>query len=467
MAQVINTNVMSLNAQRNLNDSQGDMSTSLERLSSGLRINSAKDDAAGLAISERFTSQINGLDQAQRNANDGISLAQTAEGALSESGNILQRIRELAVQSANDTNSESDRQALNNEVLELTSELNRIANTTEFNGAGVLDGTLQEMTFQVGANQGQTIEMDGIDARARSVGMRLGESGESVSQEDLSSALESNDLSINGYSVELGNVDGSNGGRAMDQITDAIAARYADTDVQAERSNSAKVSLEYQSPEEETTITVNDVEISVAGGATAEAAANAINSRAGQTGVSASEENGEVVLESDGVDIELGGSGAEEMFGVGAEGEDGGGLEGSWYRGIELVTAPGGQLEAGGETADGLALLQGEMSDRRMSEVNVLSRESASEGLRTIDQALQMVNEARSELGATQNRFESTVSNLSVTSENLSAARSRIADADFAKETAEMTRTQILQQAGTSMLAQANQMPQNVLSLLQ
>ena len=462
MAQVINTNIMSLNAQRNLNASQGDMATSLERLSSGLRINSAKDDAAGLAISERFTAQINGLDQAQRNANDGISLAQTAEGALSESGNILQRIRELAVQSANDTNSESDRQALNNEVLELTSELNRIANTTEFNGAGVLDGTLEEMVFQVGANQGQTIEMDGIDARARSIGMRLGESGENVSREGLTEALDANDLSVNGYSVNLANVDTENGGRAMNQITEAIAGRYADTGVQAERANSAEVSLDYTAPAEETSIVVNDVEISVAGGASAEAAANAINSRAGQTGVSAREEGGEVVLESDGVDIEVAGAGAEEMFGVGD-----GGLEGSWYRGIELVTSPGGQLEVGGDTADELALLQGDMSDRRMSEVDVLSRESASEGLRTIDQALQMVNEARSELGATQNRFESTVSNLSVTSENLGAARSRIADADFAAETAEMTRTQILQQAGTSMLAQANQMPQNVLSLLQ
>ena len=466
MAQVINTNIMSLNAQRNLNSSQGDMATSLERLSSGLRINSAKDDAAGLAISERFTAQIRGLNQAQRNANDGISLAQTAEGALSETGNILQRIRELAVQSANDTNSESDRQALNNEVLELTAELNRIANTTEFNGAGVLDGTLEKLVFQVGANQGQTIEVDGIDARARSIGMRLGESGDNVSREALTDALDTNDLSVNGYSIDLGNVDPGNGSRAMDQITAAVAARYADTGVQAERANSAQVELDYTGPAEETTVTVNDVEISVAGGASADAAANAINSRAGQTGVSAYEQDGNVMLVSDGGDIELGGAGAAEMFGVSTE-EGDGGLEGSWYRGIELVTAPGGQLEVGGNTANSMELLSGEISDRRMSEVNVLSREDASNGLRTIDQALQMINEARSELGATQNRFESTVSNLSVTSENLSSARSRIADADFAAETAELTRTQILQQAGTSMLAQANQLPQNVLSLLQ
>ena len=170
MPQVINTNIMSLNSQRNLNTSQDALQTSLQRLSSGLRINSAKDDAAGLAISERFTSQIRGLNQAVRNANDGISLSQTAEGALSESGNILQRIRELAVQSANATNSASDRQALQSEVGQLVSELDRIASSTEFNGQKLLDGTFGTAIYQVGANANQTIQATTANFRTNNFG---------------------------------------------------------------------------------------------------------------------------------------------------------------------------------------------------------------------------------------------------------------------------------------------------------
>jgi flagellin len=186
MAQVVNTNILSLNAQRNLNSSQGALATSLERLSSGLRINSAKDDAAGLAISERFTTQIRGLNQAVRNANDGISFAQTAEGALSTVGDALQRIRELAVQSANDTNSASDRQALNNEVQQLIAEVNRVANATDFNGQKILDGSLSEMVFQVGANQNQTIAVTGVDSRGSQLGAALAEGATFASVRSLS-----------------------------------------------------------------------------------------------------------------------------------------------------------------------------------------------------------------------------------------------------------------------------------------
>ncbi|MFO8004118.1 MAG: flagellin, partial [Thioalkalivibrio sp.] len=170
MSQVINTNVLSLNAQRNLNNSQGALGQSLERLSSGLRINSAKDDAAGLAIADRFTTQIRGTDQAVRNANDGISFAQTAEGALGTVGDALQRIRELAVQASNDSNSASDRQALNNEVEQLVEEVSRVSNATEFNGQRVLDGSLEDLFFQVGANQGQTIGVSGVDSRTAELG---------------------------------------------------------------------------------------------------------------------------------------------------------------------------------------------------------------------------------------------------------------------------------------------------------
>jgi flagellin len=172
MPQIINTNIASLTAQRNLNGSQNSLATSLQRLSTGLRINSAKDDAAGLAISERFTTQIRGLNQAIRNANDGVSFAQTAEGALSTTGDALQRIRELAVQSINDTNSSADRQALNNEASQLIAEINRISNSTQFNGQNILDGSLSTLTFQVGANQGQTIQVDGVDSRTSQLGAR-------------------------------------------------------------------------------------------------------------------------------------------------------------------------------------------------------------------------------------------------------------------------------------------------------
>jgi flagellin len=459
MAQVINTNIMSLTAQRNLNATKSDMATSMERLSSGLRINSAKDDAAGLAISERFTSQIRGLDQAVRNSNDGISLAQTAEGALQETGNILQRVRELAVQSANDTNSESDRRALNNEVKELVSEVNRIANNTEFNGAGVLDGSLEELVFQVGANQGQTIEVNGVDARARNLGMRQ-ESGDTITSTNLTSALTADDLAVNGYTVDLSGISSADQTAALDEVVDRISAEYADTGVQAERTQGTTQGLTYTANTAEQTVTINDVDVDIAGGATAEQAANAINSKAGQTGVSAYESGGSVVLESDGVDIEF-------TDGATNGGADILGGDNTYSRGINLISAPGEDITHSGDAATSLQLSVGGEEDFRVSGTDVLSRDSANDAIKTMDQAIQMVNDFRSELGATQNRFESTISNLEVTSENLSAARSRIQDADFAKETSEMTRTQILQQAGTSMLAQANQVPQNALSLLQ
>lgn len=274
MPQVINTNIASLNAQRNLNVSQNSLSTALQRLSSGLRINSAKDDAAGLAISERMTSQIRGMNQAARNANDGISLAQTAEGALVEIGNNLQRIRELAVQSANATNSEDDRDALQKEVTQLIDEIQRVGEQTSFNGTKLLDGNFTSQIFQVGANKDETIEFT--------------------------------------------------------DIADTTAS------------------------------------------------------------------------------------------GLGVDGVDISGTDGT----------------------------------------------NAADAIETIDDALKLVNSTRADLGAIQNRFSSAIANLQTSSENLSASRSRIQDADFAAETAALTRSQILQQAGVAMLSQANALPNNVLSLL-
>ena len=273
MPQVINTNIMSLNAQRNLNTSQSALKTSLQRLSSGLRINSAKDDAAGLAISERFTAQIRGLNQGVRNANDAISLAQTGESVLGQIGNSLQRVRELAVQSVNATNSDSDRASLDQEVTQLKAEIKRVANT-EFNGIAIVGTSATSFNFQVGANAGDTIKV-----------------------------TTSNAISLTGAGSVL------------------------------------------------TTLTVS----------------------------------------------------AASM---------------------------------------------------------------ASKMIAAVDGYLDSINSMRATLGATQNRFEGVVSNGQAVVENLSASRSRIVDADFASETSQLTRNQILQQAGTAMLAQANQIPQNVLSLL-
>jgi len=219
MPQIINTNIASLTAQRNLNGSQSSLNTSLQRLSTGLRINSAKDDAAGLAISERFTTQIRGLNQAIRNANDGVSLAQTAEGALSTASDALQRIRELAVQSINDTNSSSDRQALNNEVNQLIAEVNRIAGSTQFNGQNILDGSLSTLTFQVGANQNQTIAVDGVDSRSAQLGARISTSG-SIDETALAAAIAADNLVINGNSVSLsGDVTIEDVIRSINEVT--------------------------------------------------------------------------------------------------------------------------------------------------------------------------------------------------------------------------------------------------------
>ena len=381
--QVINTNVISLNAQRNLSSSQSSLATAMQRLSSGLRINSAKDDAAGLAISERMTSQINGLDQAGRNANDGISLAQTAEGALGSIGSNLQRVRELAVQSANATNSTSDRAAIQTEVSQLMSEIDRVANQTSFNGVKLVDGSFSSAVFQVGANAGETITVGSItDANVAALGSVTAATGQSGAVSGISAlgAVGAGKLVVNG--VDVGASIGAAGSsqQRVSQVVDAI------------------------------------------------------NNNAQTTGVNAAFDasTGHIVLTS-GANIAVTGT------------DDG------TATGFNISSSQG---SATATTTTGLTSL------------DVSSFAGASLAIQQVDSALQQVNSARATLGAVQNRFSSVVSNLSATSENLSASRSRIRDTDFASETAEMTRTQILQQAGTAMLAQANQVPHSVLSLL-
>ena len=403
MAQVINTNILSLNAQKNLNSSQGALATSLERLSTGLRINSAKDDAAGLAISERFTSQINGLNQAVRNANDGISFAQTAEGALSTVSDALQRVRELAVQSANDTNSASDRQALNDEAQQLIAEIGRVANSTEFNGGRILDGSLQDLFFQVGANQGQTIAVSGVDSRATQLG-----SSEVVGPNGLTQAQIKDDgiTSIGNIEIDL------------------------------------SVPLD------------NEIDADMTGVTSLEDAVRVINAEIAER-AAAGDDDATAIANADlKASLQVNNDGTTSIAVTGAFDAEGFNVAGG------LVTLNGGDTE---DMFDGA----GAAAQVNLTEINISTRQTATQALGAVDGALTEINSLRAELGAVQSRFENTIANLSVSVENQSAARSRIQDADFAAETAELTRAQILQQAGTSVLAQANAAPQNVLALLQ
>lgn len=512
MPQVINTNIMSLNSQRNLNTSQAALQTSLQRLSSGLRINSAKDDAAGLAISERFTSQIRGLDQAIRNANDGISLAQTAEGALAESGNILQRIRELSVQSANATNSASDRQALQAEVSQLVSELDRIASSTEFNGKKLLDGTFGTAIFQVGANANQTIQTTTANFRANNFGnYRVEGAGGSASSEG---RISGESLTVTG-SLGAETVSVAEGSSARDvaelvtsKSNNTGVAAFALTEELATFDAAGAYVVELTSDNAESTkvaFTISGTE----GNDGLAGAVTAFNDVASKTGVTARiSDNGEgiVLRNSTGNNINLAETESNTNSGQlmigGAAIRSGAGSESSQ---ADAAAALAAAQEDG--DAEAIAAAQADLdetkaktgivvtgqvtfdSDKSFSVVgdagetvtnateasalnsvnnmDVSSVKGANLALATVDAALNTVNNQRAKFGAIQSRFGSTIANLATNSENLSAARSRIRDADFAKETAELTRNQILQQAGTAMLAQANVAPQNVLTLLQ
>ena len=616
MPQIINTNIASLNAQRNLNRTQNELSTALQRLSSGLRINSAKDDAAGLAISERFTTQIRGLNQAVRNANDGISLAQTAEGALGEAGNALQRIRELAVQSANSTNSVSDRAALNSEAQQLLSEIQRNAQTTTFNGQRILDGSFSSAQFQVGSEANQTISFSIAGATTNLLGAYQANGVQRVS----TTAFDGANLSINGVAVATSVATTSAGvtaGSAAAKVT-AINAVTTQTGVTATASNTltgvapvAGVSLNNGD------LVINGVAVgSIASAATAVQQANnavtAINAVSNQTGVTAEADQSTGVLTltaSDGRDIKIAAGNAGDAqvvtdifnaVGLDAATEadptgnntqtltisaaDGfvatntaatgevvvgdtvsiGGLTYEFYdsagtysgsnvgvgvalggtqndiasalsaainaqRALGTTTASatvatnvvtvtndkvGNETLAYGETlTDGAGIVvestettgtdaagntavttggtltlssdknftfsgttaqltaaglqSASTSLTQLASVDISTVEGANSAITVLDGALAQISTIRADLGAVQNRFESTVANLSAAVENLSAARSRILDTDFAAETAALTRAQILQQAGVSILSQANSLPQLVLSLLQ
>lgn len=464
MALSINTNVASLNAQRNLQQSQETLNTSLQRLSTGLRINSAKDDAAGLAITTRFTTQINGLNQAVRNANDGISLAQTGEAAIDEITNNLQRIRELAVQSANSTYSASDRQALDLEVQQRLSEIDRIGSQTSFNGTKLLDGSFGSASFQVGANVGETIAVNlATGVKSNQIGQIASTTGTATS-----AAIPASTLSIAVGSGDAVVVDASAAGNAAGQTAASAFAK-------AEAINSAGVfGLSATATNESTlaftdiggsatdtyALTINGVDVYDAGtdASTAidiDAFVNTVNQRSVETGVTASVSGTDVVFTAaDGREIAL-----DETTVVGGVGDD------TSYGSLTLSSSD--TITVVGGTTIGVTDGTVAKDTTTLSSVSVTSVANSNDTIQRIDSALSSVSTLRSEFGAVQNRFESTITNLQAISENLSASRGRILDADFAAETANLTKAQILQQAGTAILAQANALPQAALSLLQ
>ncbi len=468
MPQVINTNVFSLNAQRNLNTTGTDLSKSLQRLSSGLRINSAKDDAAGLAIANRMTSQIRGLNQASRNANDGISLAQTAEGSLGTVTNALQRVRELSIQSANATNSSTDRAALQAEAAQLIAEIDRVASTSSFNGVNLLDGTFTAQQFQVGADANQTITVASI-ASARTADLGASYSSSVAGGTVTANTISAGDVIING--VALGAV-------ASDAKTIATAINaLSGTGVTATAQSLTVSGGTTAAPAAGIgTITINSVataSIDLSAGANAAAnrttIAGAINAISGATGVTAVDDGtGIDLVAADGRNIthsvtQTSGTFTEAALGIAA---------GATSRSsVTLTSAGSGGITIGGTTPADAGFSAGTtaatLSGTAISNLDISSVDGANTAITSVDAALDAINSSRADLGAIQSRFESVVSNLATTSENLSAARSRILDADFAAETAALTRSQILQQAGVSVLSQANAQPQLVLSLLQ
>ncbi len=504
MAQIINTNVASLNAQRNLNTSQSQLSTALQRLSSGLRINSAKDDAAGLAISDRFTTQIRGLNQASRNASDGISLSQTSESALAEIGNNLQRIRELAVQSANATNSSSDRAALDLEVQQRIAEIDRIATQTSFNGRKVLDGSFGNAAFQIGANVGETINVNlSTGSRSTQIGqIATGTSSVEVTTTALGGTgtivVGSNAATTIGASTQ-GTAAGQSVGSAYSKAAAINAAGVPGLSTTATNNvEFAVVNATSAGGAGTYSLTINGRDvyaaavIATAAPITTQQIADAINSQTSNTGVTASLSGAVLRLSAaDGRDINIGQTVGGDTAG-GVSGGTGGAttVNGVVYRDGTVGTAAnataystdaaavnGGTITLTASdnivvTADGANLgfaTAGFTLTRdttTISSSNVLTVAAANNAITRVDSALTSVSNLRSTFGAIQNRFESVIANLDAVSENLTASRSRILDADFGAETAALTRGQILQQAGVAILAQANSLPQNVLALL-
>ena len=503
MALVINTNILSLNSQRNLNRTSNELSTSLQRLSTGLRINSAKDDAAGLGIVDRMTSQVRGLNQAIRNASDAVSLSQTAEGAMQESTNIIQRMRELAIQAANDSSSSADRSNLQEEISQLQAELNRIASTTTFNGNNILDGTFASKKFHVGSNANETISVSIGNISATAMGAYQASSIANVGAIAATTVTDTNGVAIEA-ALTISGTDTQNVNYAANasaaEIAQAITSVSGETGVTASATtsvdlkygaaiaNTDSVSFNLSTTDGTGAVqgTITPISVTVTSTLDYTALRDAINAVSASTGVTAELNTaaGSLTLKNaDGHNISItaarAAADAEAVLNVGATAtsftstatllDD----RTSAGTNADAVTV-GGQVSmssasafsvSGAEATFAAATFSGTLTS--VAQVDLTTQAGANNALDVLDQALRFVSDSRAELGAIQNRLEYTISNLTNVSENVSAARSRVQDADFAAETAALTRAQILQQAGVAMLSQANAAPQIVLALLQ
>ncbi|SEM27833.1 flagellin [Luteibacter sp. UNCMF331Sha3.1] len=477
MALTINTNIMSLNAQRNLSTSQTKLSSAIARLSSGNRINSAKDDAAGLAISTRFTTQINGLNRAVQNANDGISLSQTTESALDEVTNNLQRIRELAVQSTNASNSPSDREALDAEVQQRLSEVTRIATQTNFNGMKVLDGSAKQLSFQVGANVGEVITV-GLDK-----GMKANQVGQLASVSATPTGLGGVKVAAGDITIKVGtatavNVAAGTYTSAADlakAINDKAGAGFASVDATSGE-------LKFSNASTTDAIVIGGAGATALGFAQTVAVGTAGTPTAGTDSTKVADAYKPVTLAAGDMSISVGGGKSFDITGTFKSTQDvADAINAHTGEGVSAYVATDGSLKmtssqsltvTAGATSPAVTKLgftagTTGVSASTLADSSIKSVDGANETINRVDAALQSISSLRSDLGAVQNRFESTISNLQNISQNLTSSKSAITDADFAQETANMSSAQILQQAGVSVLAQANQSQQIVQKLLQ
>lgn len=489
MALTVNTNIASLNTQRNLTGSSNSLNTSLQRLSTGYRINSAKDDAAGLQISNRLTNQISGLNQATRNANDGISLAQTAEGALQQSTNILQRIRDLSIQSANGSNSDADRAALQKEVAAQQAELSRIADTTTFGGRKLLDGSFGTTSFQVGSNAYETIDVTLKNASSTSLGSYQVGGGASTNSTGASAAGTTTTASIvgSGAGFTAGNVTVVGNGEtktvavASGDSAKDIASSFdgAISGLSASARNVVQADVSISSGAASFSLSVGSQQVSIVGVTSTKDLADQINSNAGKLNVSANYDaktDKVTITSATGENIVFGATSGVTTgkINVAAQGSDG-----TFGTTTDVIAANGGKaigyvqlnsstsyaLTNGGTTGtEVFGATKATLST--VADVDISTADGAQRAVAVIDNALAAIDSQRADLGAVQNRFTNTIDNLTNISENATSARSRIKDTDFAAETASLSKNQVLQQAGTAILAQANQLPQSVLSLL-
>lgn len=526
MAITINTNVTAMTAQRNLNNASSSVADSMAKLSSGLRINSAKDDAAGMQISNRLTNQTNGLNVAMRNANDGVSMAQTAEGAMSESTTIMERMRELALQSANGSNSDKDRDAMQKEMGELQSEMNRIADTTSFGGQSLLDGSFGSKSFQIGANSNETQSLELMDVSSHSLGQTYKSFGKDASG---ATALTSSsaagtpskngsvtiDVGGNSQSIALGydmsaddlqekinNIDGLSGVT----VSQSDTPKHEAVEAKAILTTAAKAGV----------IEIGDAKIDLADNLITDGSAldldklvDTINKETNGAVTATKDTTNINLVGADGKPLEIKMSGfgytaddvatvkTQQVTGYGADGapefaDDAITSVGGPEAGDPPVTPPSSGVALANSTAEVKAdfsisftgakldaaivgdvkignttLTQKEgTTTKSVASLDLSTAEGAQEAIDILDSAMEQVDEKRAEIGAFQNRMTHTMSNLANINENVNASNSRIKDVDFASETINMTKGQILQQAGTSILAQAKQIPQAALSLL-